>query len=43
MENPIWSVALTEYIQFLADNGVPNDAIDVMTKKNPAALLGLES
>ncbi|MFP3121872.1 DUF6282 family protein [Ectobacillus funiculus] len=42
VENPIWSQALTEYIQYLADHGVPNHALDMMTKETPAKLLDLE-
>lgn len=42
VENPIWSQALTEYIQYLTDHHIPQYAIDTMTKRNPAKLLDLE-
>ena len=41
IENPAWSEALAEYIGFLVDAGVPQEAIDRMTKVNPASVLGL--
>lgn len=41
VENPVWHQAWGEHLRFLSRNGVSREAIDVMTKKNPAALLGL--
>jgi len=42
VENPMWSEALAEYIAFLLDAGVPSQAVEVMTKRNPARVLGLD-
>jgi len=41
LENPMWSEALAEYIGFLLQAGVPQAAVDRMTKVNPAKVLGL--
>ncbi|MDF2565721.1 MAG: hypothetical protein K0Q53_2116 [Massilibacillus sp.] len=41
VENPHWEIALENYMQFLADHGIPENQIDVMTKKTPAKLLGI--
>ena len=41
VENPMWSDALAEYIGFLLHAGVPQAALDQMTKVNPAKMLGL--
>ena len=41
VENPPWEDALTQYIQYLLDNGITQEQIDVMTKKNPGGLLGI--
>ena len=41
VENPMWSDALAEYIGFLLQAGVPQAALDQMTKVNPAKMLGL--
>jgi hypothetical protein len=41
VENPHWEIALETYMQYLADHGIADDQIDVMTKKIPAKLLGL--
>ena len=41
-ENPVWSEALAEYIDYLSQAGVPQAAIDRMTKVNPARVLGLD-
>ncbi len=41
VENPIWSEALAEYVGFLLQAGVPQAAVDRMTKVNPATVLGL--
>lgn len=40
---PFWGEAIAEYVDFLYDSGLPDDAVDVMTRKNPARLLGLDS
>ena len=42
VENPHWELALEEYMQYLADHGIPMEQIDHMTKTIPARLLGLE-
>lgn len=39
---PPWCDALSNYIGYLQHNGISQQAIDVMTKKNPAYLLGLD-
>ncbi|MBS1229129.1 MAG: hypothetical protein H6R17_2406 [Proteobacteria bacterium] len=41
VENPLWSDALTEYIGYLLNAGVPKATVDLMTKQNPARVLGL--
>lgn len=41
VENPMWSMALAEYISFLLQAGVPRAMVDRMTKVNPAWVLGL--
>ncbi|MDR3561344.1 MAG: DUF6282 family protein [Negativicutes bacterium] len=41
LENPMWSDALSEYIQFLIDAGLSQQAIAMMTRMNAAKLLGL--
>lgn len=41
VENPLWSEALAEYIDYLLAAGVPQSAVDKMTKTNPAMLLDL--
>ena len=41
VENPLWSEALAEYIEFLLQAGVSPQMVDRMTKENPARLLGL--
>jgi hypothetical protein len=40
-ENPMWSVALGEYLRFLLDAGVSKQMLDMMTKVYPAKLLGI--
>ncbi|MDR0440215.1 MAG: DUF6282 family protein [Candidatus Accumulibacter sp.] len=42
VENPMWSEALAEYIDFLLQAGVPQATVDRMTKINPAIVLGLD-
>ena len=41
-ENPNWEIAMVEYMQYLADHGVPEAQIYHMTKTIPSRLLGLE-
>jgi hypothetical protein len=41
--NPVPTEGLTEFILLLMKNGVTKAEIDVMTKKNPARLLGMEA
>lgn len=41
VENPLWSDALAEYIGYLLQAGVPKTTVDLMTKRNPAKVLGL--
>jgi hypothetical protein len=41
VENPHWEMALAEYHQFLADNGIPGEDIDYMGRSLPARLLGI--
>lgn len=41
-ENPHWEVALKEYMQYLADNGIPEEQIYHMTRTIPYELLGLK-
>lgn len=40
-ENPMWSDALAENIEYLLNVGIPQDVLDKMTKEYPAKLLGL--
>jgi hypothetical protein len=42
IENPAWSEALAEYIGYLSRAGVPREALNTMTKRNPARVLGLD-
>lgn len=41
VENPRWDEALTAYLRFLRDHGVSLADLDIMTKDNPAFMLGL--
>jgi len=41
IELPPWSAMITEYIQYLADHGIAEEAIELMTKRTPAKLLDL--
>jgi hypothetical protein len=41
VENPMWSEALAEYIDFLLQAGVPQATVVKMTQTNPANILGL--
>lgn len=42
VENPLWELALAEYMQYLADYGVTSEQLTMMTRTIPARLLGLE-
>jgi hypothetical protein len=42
VENPHWELALEEYMQYLADRGINQEQLDVMTRKIPAMLLGID-
>ncbi len=42
VENPHWELALEEYLQYLADKGITAEQLDVMTRKIPLMLLGLD-
>ena len=41
-ENPHWELALEEYMQYLSDNGIPDEQIYHMTRTIPYNLLGLK-
>lgn len=41
VENPPWNEEVAEYVGYLLDNGISRSDVDVLTKKNPAMLLGL--
>ncbi len=41
VENPPWENALEQYLQYLLDNGIPQEHIDHMTKTAAAGLLGI--
>ena len=41
-ENPHWELALEEYMQYLSDNGIPEEHIYHMTRTIPYNLLGLK-
>ncbi len=43
VENPHWELALGEYLDYLADHGIPEDQIYYMTHTIQERLLGLES
>ena len=42
VENPHWELALGEYLDYLADHGIPEDQIYYMTHTIQERLLGLE-
>ena len=42
MQNPEWYNTIAEYIDYLYDSGFSQEEIDVMTKKNPRKMLGIE-
>ena len=41
IENPNWEIAIAEYMQYLLDNGIPEEHVYHMTKTIPSALLGI--
>ena len=41
-ENPNWEIAMEQYLQYLADNGIPMDQIRYMSHTLPCKLLGIE-
>ena len=41
-ENPHWEIAMAEYMQYLVDNGIPEEHVHYMTHTIPAGLLGIE-
>jgi len=43
VENPNWEVAYHNYIQYMADNGIPEEQIRYMSHDLPAYLLGIEA
>ncbi len=42
VENPNWEIALEQYMQYLSDHGVGEDALRYMTHDIQAGLLGIE-
>ena len=42
-ENPYWELAFAEYMQYLMDNGIPEEHVYHMTHTIPAGLLGIET
>ena len=42
MQNPEWYNTIAEYIDYLYDSAFSQEEIDVMTKKNPGRMLGIE-
>lgn len=42
VENPHWELAMEEYMQYLADHGIPEEHVYYMTRTIPSRLLGLE-
>lgn len=42
MQNPPWYKSIVEYIDYLYDAGFSKEEIDMMTKRSPAKMLGLE-
>lgn len=43
VENPHWELAEEEYLQYLADHGIPEDHIRYMSHDLPCYLLGIEA
>ena len=42
VENPNWEIALGQYLDYLADNGIPEEQIHYMTHTIQRRLLNLE-
>ena len=42
-ENPNWEIAMEQYLQYLADHGIPEDQIRYMSHTLPCSLLGIEA
>lgn len=42
IENPNWELAEEDYLQYLADHGIPEEEIRYMSHDLPAMLLGIE-
>lgn len=42
VENPAWQDAFAEYMQYLLDNGITQEQVNIMAKEIPAKLLGLK-
>ena len=42
-ENPNWEIAMEQYMQYLADNGIPEDQLRYMTHDLPCRLLGIDA
>ena len=42
-ENPNWEIAMEQYLQYLADHGIPVDQIRYMSHTLPCSLLGIEA
>lgn len=41
VENPDWEIAFEEYMQYLFDNGITKEELEIMTIKNASKLLNL--
>lgn len=41
-ENPAWELAMEEYMQYLVDNGIPEEHVRYMTHDLPCSLLGID-
>lgn len=39
---PFWGEAIIRYVDFLFESGLSEEAIDIMTRRNPAKMLGLQ-
>jgi len=42
-ENPLWQDGMQEYLNYLADHGVTDRQLQLMTQQQPASLIGLAS
>lgn len=41
LQNPYWYESYPEYLEYLLSHGLTKEEVDVMTKENPARLLGI--